>query len=570
MARRALILANGSFADATISALASPVSDAKRFCDLLKREDVGGFDVTLCTNVDSVTARRQVQKFFDAAAFGDMNLILVSGHGIKDRAGKLHFATTDTDMGALSATSLESRFLMEHMDNSAASKHILFIDTCYSGAFGKGMVNTKSAALTVTRDDFGNDEATGKAIITASTAIQLAGEAEANGATQSVFTRHLIDGIESGEADVGQDGQISLSDLFEYVRKGLKRDAPDQTPQPYYYGLDGSTVVTLNPAPKPVELPQELRAQIASKKPLVRGGAVDALVALARQGGREKDKAIEALRALEEDDSSVVQSAANRGLVKLLGPPPSTPQTFAAIPQSLLDEPEPKKHFATLRALPTWNKIALSVLAMLLGLIALGLIVDPPVDPVPTSNGTVAETAPDVPSVNLAASSTPMQSAATENASADVGDTADNLFAKGKAAYDQKQYGPARDDLRAARSKGSADASTLLGTYWVNQFGGKQSIVQAVNLYDEGCRGGSALGCKKLGAVAAQVQSDPETAQRARDLLEQACNKGVRAACGVEFRLKTDSERQPVTQAPSQADLQAACNFGDQAACAEK
>lgn len=247
MSRRALIVATGTYADPAILALASPVPDARRLCDLLQRPDVGGYEVTLCLDADSLTARRTVQNFFDDGEYGDLNVMLVSGHGIKDRGGRLHFATVDTELAVLSATSLESRFFIESMDGCAASKQILFIDTCYSGAFAKGMVTTKAAMPSVSRDDFGNDETVGKAIITAATSIQFAGEALINGQTQSVFTRHLIDGIESGEADTLSRGQISLADLFAYVRGKLRLDAPDQTPQPFYYGLDGTTVVALNP-----------------------------------------------------------------------------------------------------------------------------------------------------------------------------------------------------------------------------------------------------------------------------------------------------------------------------------
>ena len=317
MARRALILANGTFTDAKIAPLASPVADAKRLCDLLKRADVGGYNVTLCTDADFATVRIKIQKFFASATYDDMNLILISGHGIKDRSGKLHFATSDTQIDLLRATSLASRFILESMEDSAASQQILFIDTCYSGAFAKGTVN-KAAMASVSRDDFGDVEARGTAIITAATSVQFAGEAKADGTMQSVFTRHLIKGIETGEADSAGTGQIRLSDLFEYVRASVKRDAPSQTPQPYYNGLDGaSVVVAINPAPKAIELSDDLRAQIASKDRTIRGAAIDDLQALVAGGGSARAKALEALRKLENDDSLFVRGLAKEAIEQL-------------------------------------------------------------------------------------------------------------------------------------------------------------------------------------------------------------------------------------------------------------
>jgi anti-anti-sigma factor len=246
--RRALIVANGTFRDPGITHLASSISDATMFSELLQRDDVGGFDVTMCLDPGATEARRQAQIFLNTAEYGDLTVILISTHGIKDRTGRLYFATADTELAALNATSLEARFVMERMDECAASKQVLLLDSCFSGAFGKGYVVTKSAGNAVTRDDFGNDDTVGKAVITASNAIQLAAEICNDGRAQSIFTRHVVSGIESGNADFRQSGQILLGELFDYVKREMKKDAPHQTPQPFYYGIDGSTVVALNPA----------------------------------------------------------------------------------------------------------------------------------------------------------------------------------------------------------------------------------------------------------------------------------------------------------------------------------
>ena len=364
MARRALILANGTFTDAKIAPLASPVADAKRLCDLLKRADVGGYDVTLCADADFATVRIRIQKFFASATYDDMNLILISGHGIKDPKGKLHFATSDTQVNLLRATSLASRFILESMEESAASQQILFIDTCYSGAFARGTVN-KAAMASVSRDDFGDVEARGTAIITAATSVQLAGEAKVDGTMQSVFTRHLIKGIETGAADSAGTGQIRLSDLFEYVRASVKRDAPSQTPQPYYNGLDGaSVVVAINPAPRAVELSDDLRAQIASKDRTIRGAAIDDLYSLVAGGGSARIKALEALRKLENDDSLFVRGLAKEAIEQLglAAKPtdeiPQRPKAEIEAEQNILKEKQANKRKEALDSINKFNENA--------------------------------------------------------------------------------------------------------------------------------------------------------------------------------------------------------------------
>ena len=136
MQRRALILANDEFKDSKISTLKSPVRDARKLQALLERTEVGGYEVTFCENCTSAEVRREVEVFFNAAKPDDINLVLFTGHGIKDSHGDLHFATKDTELstsdlkyGALSSTSLEARFVIDKMDKSFANKQILFIDS---------------------------------------------------------------------------------------------------------------------------------------------------------------------------------------------------------------------------------------------------------------------------------------------------------------------------------------------------------------------------------------------------------------------------------------------------------
>ena len=316
MTRRALIIANGQFNDGRIGALASPVSDAARLSKLLQQKNVGAYDVTVCNDFSASDYRLAIQDFFDAASPDDMHFVLISGHGIKDRWGKLHFAALDTNFDKLNATGVEARFLVERMDDSAASQQILFLDTCYSGAFQKGLIG-KGVAFGIGQDDFGGEATTGKAIVTAATGIQLAGEAEAAGTVQSVFTRHLIEGIATGHADRDETGRITLSELYQYVRAGLKRDAPGQTPQPYYYGLDGSVVIALNPQAKASRLPDKLQQQIASKDRLQRASAIEDLLKISAGASARAGLARQTLQGLQTDDSLLVRNLAIEAIKKL-------------------------------------------------------------------------------------------------------------------------------------------------------------------------------------------------------------------------------------------------------------
>jgi hypothetical protein len=322
MARRALLLANDSFADSTIPPLMSPCSDGEKLRDLLIRDDVGGYDITYCANANSVEARIAVQRFFREANAGDFNLILISGHGIRDSQGHLHFATADTHSDWLAATSLESAFVIKQMDLSSASKQVAIIDTCFSGAFVQGMT-AKAATQRITIADFNNsehDNTRGRAVITASTRIQSANENAANGTTQSVFTRHLIEGIETGAADADGDGEIGLPELFDYISARLRAEGSVQTPQSYDYGLAGKVVVALNPAHRPATLPPALLKKLQSRNVVQRGDAVRELRSIALNDEAREDLALQELRKLtENDDSTLVRGAAREALAILAG-----------------------------------------------------------------------------------------------------------------------------------------------------------------------------------------------------------------------------------------------------------
>lgn len=333
MRRRALILANGAFADGGIPPLLSPVTDGGRLRDLLSRADVGGFDVDFYADATSIETRIAVQRFFAGAEHDDLSVMLISGHGLKDRNGKLYFATSDTQKDLLSATALPSNFVIEQMDESQSRQKVLFIDTCYSGAFAKGMTY-KSGAQTITNDDFDMGDTAGRAIITASSAIEVANENDVEGTTQSVFTRHLIEGIETGKADRNGQGSISLDELFFYVKENLKRDAPGQTPQPFFQGLTGAEKIVLNPVPPERDLPKKLLTMIASKDRLRRAAAVEDLRMLIDAEAPEAGKARVSLNALGKDDSELVRELA----LKVLGTLQAQP-TASAVPPASQTEP---------------------------------------------------------------------------------------------------------------------------------------------------------------------------------------------------------------------------------------
>lgn len=317
MARRALILANGAYRDTSIPALASPVSDALRLKALLERDDVGAYEVSLCIDAETMPVRLAVHDFFEQARPGDLHVMVYSGHGLKDARSRLYFATADTQRERLAATALSASFIRQQIDDSRAGQKVLFIDACYSGTFIEGMTPKRAGADQVSTQDFGNAHDKGTAIVTATTSVQVAGEREFDGTVQSVFTRCLIEGIESGAADSTGNGTITLGELFDYIKERMRGEAPGQTPHVLSLGSGGSMALARSPRRKAITLPRALLMRVRSKDRARRISVVEDLEGLAVQETPEAALALEQMRKLAQDDSLAVRTFAAAALTRL-------------------------------------------------------------------------------------------------------------------------------------------------------------------------------------------------------------------------------------------------------------
>jgi hypothetical protein len=82
----------------------------------------------------------------------------------------------------------------------------------------------------------------GRVILTASTAMEFAYEGDRiTGQPQlSVFTRTLVEGLSSGEADFDGDGLVSVQNLYDYVHQRISVPGSHQTPTISNVGQEGS------------------------------------------------------------------------------------------------------------------------------------------------------------------------------------------------------------------------------------------------------------------------------------------------------------------------------------------
>lgn len=239
--RAALIIATGSYSDPLLDALEAPAQDAEHLARVLGDPKIGDFEVVTMLDEASYNVNRAVEDFLSDRARDDLLLIYFSCHGLKDELGRLYYATTDTRHNRPVTSAVPASLVNDLMSNSRCRRQILLLDCCYSGAFARGMVMKGDKTIS-TRERF---EGRGRAIITASDSMQYAfeGDAVTGEGRVSLFTSVLVNGLETGRADLDGDGWVDLDELFEYVAAGLLERRADQRPKKWMMDVDGKLLI---------------------------------------------------------------------------------------------------------------------------------------------------------------------------------------------------------------------------------------------------------------------------------------------------------------------------------------
>ncbi len=336
--RSALIIASRTYQDPGLGQLRSPAQDAEKLARVLGDPRIGGFDVRTLLDAPSYEISEAVEEFFADRSPDDLLLMHFSCHGVKDEGGELYFATSNTKLRRLGATAVAADFVNRRMNRSRSRRIVLLLDCCYAGAFERGMTARAGTSVNL-EEQFGGR---GRAVITASSSMEYAFEgdrlADANELAPSVFTSALVEGLDTGEADRDQDGQVALDELYDYVYDKVRVTTPNQTPGKWTFGVQGDIFIArrARPVTRPAPLPPELQQAVDHPIAGVRAGAVQELARLLRS--RHAGLALAARLALEhmaDDDSRTVGAAAAEVLAAAREQEISVPKR----PDSRLEKP---------------------------------------------------------------------------------------------------------------------------------------------------------------------------------------------------------------------------------------
>lgn len=310
--RRALLIGNAAYADDRLARLAVPERDVRAFEAVLRDPAICGFDaVEVLLDADGERIRRAIERLFRNAARDDLLLLYFSGHGLLDQDGALNLALTNTSIDYPLSSTLDTDFIRKAMNRSASRRQVLILDCCHSGAYASGAKADGSQGIgtTVATQATFDVQGYGRVALLSSTATQLSWEGERiiGDTDRSLFTHHLVEGLQTGAA-APDAAEIRIRDLYDYAHREVLAHQSKQTPQLWLDGPQtGDLIIARNPDPPastpPDPLRPELRAALEDPSHLTREGAVRAIGRLMRKAGADRRAALAAaLRAHADDE----------------------------------------------------------------------------------------------------------------------------------------------------------------------------------------------------------------------------------------------------------------------------
>ena len=214
----------------------SPLLKARRDVEemqrVLENPEMDGFDqIKTLIDPDPQSLRFAIESLFSGRSKEDLVLLFFSGHGIKDDQGNLYLATRDTRKtptgDLIRATALEAGFVQSLMSNSRCKRQVVILDCCFSGAFAAGMEAKDSGVIDIEAQLGGE----GRAVLTSSTSTQYSFEEEKS--DLSIYTRYLVEGLDTGAADLNHDGWIDVEELHDYAKSKVQETSPAMKPEIY-------------------------------------------------------------------------------------------------------------------------------------------------------------------------------------------------------------------------------------------------------------------------------------------------------------------------------------------------
>lgn len=229
--RWAIIVGISKYQDASLN-LQYADRDAEKLYQLLRTPSGGHFQedfICKLTNKAATTGNivRALRAFLKKPAREDLVIIYFACHGAPDpeRPENVYILTHDTNPADIAGTALPVGDINRALrDTLHSEKVIILADTCHSAAIGGGIRSRAIDESTALINRYLQDISTargGTALLTSAEAREVSFEDKKWGGGHGVFTYYLLQGLK-GEADVNNNGFVTVGELFEYVRENVK------------------------------------------------------------------------------------------------------------------------------------------------------------------------------------------------------------------------------------------------------------------------------------------------------------------------------------------------------------
>lgn len=209
--------------------LPGAVKDVEEMQRVLQNPDLGFDRVETLQDPEPLVMQAAIEALCrdKARQSGDLVLFYFSGYCIKDSSHKLYFATSRTSKNAqrelIKSTVVPASFVQDIMNDSRASQQVLILDCC----FNQTPVNV-IAAQDRTSVDIANQLGGDSRTILLSSATQSFFQNKGNDV--SIYTRYLVEGLETGAADLDGDRWIAVDELHDYVCRKAEATAASIEP----------------------------------------------------------------------------------------------------------------------------------------------------------------------------------------------------------------------------------------------------------------------------------------------------------------------------------------------------
>jgi len=265
MPKKVALLIGVSHYEAGLPPLPAAPNDVEAMRRVLQDPNIGGFDeVQPLIDPDPLTMQIAIGKLLRGCQREDLALLFFSGHGITNDDGRLYLTTRITDEAAFKETSVPASFVHDVMNDSRCKRQVVILDCCYSGAFAAGWQPKSGGAVDIKRELGGE----GRAILTSSTALQKSFEHEGSG----IYTRFLVEGLETGAADTDGTGTISILELHDYAKEKVQAAKPAMKPEIYSHKEGFNIILTRSPVNDPeLEYRREVEKWVKSRRGEISG-----------------------------------------------------------------------------------------------------------------------------------------------------------------------------------------------------------------------------------------------------------------------------------------------------------